>query len=320
MTATFRSGDEPAASRRDYWRHAIGAMMGTIEVSGDIRGSGQLRVGELGALRVGTLSAYRPGGAVWTPRRTRQSDPDICTINILATGCATVAQDGREAQLRPGDLTFVDLSRPARWSTSPPMRAVVVAFPRALLPLLPDELARLTAVTVPGDHGTGALISSLARQLPNHLRDAGVGNAARLGAAVLDLLTVGMAAYLDRDSVVAPETRQRALLLRIQAFIDEHLGEPDLSPAQLAEAHHISLRYLHKLFQAQGATVARWIRHRRLERCRRDLLDPAQQDRPVSAIAARWGILDATNFSRAFRAAYGTSPGEYRRAYGWSSR
>jgi len=32
----------------------------------------------------------------------------------------------------------------------------------------------------------------------------------------------------------------------------------------------------------------------------------------VGAIAARWGMLDAPSFSRAFRDAYGLSPREYR--------
>jgi AraC-like DNA-binding protein len=56
------------------------------------------------------------------------------------------------------------------------------------------------------------------------------------------------------------------------------------------------------------------VRLRRLDRCRRDLLDPALRDRPVSAIAARWGFGDAAAFSRAFRTAYGLPPGEFRLA------
>ncbi|MEV4179337.1 helix-turn-helix domain-containing protein [Nonomuraea sp. NPDC049709] len=60
-------------------------------------------------------------------------------------------------------------------------------------------------------------------------------------------------------------------------------------------------------------TVSAWVRRRRLERCRQDLRDPAQQDRPVAAIGARWGFLSAAHFSRAFRDAYGVSPGESRR-------
>ncbi len=78
----------------------------------------------------------------------------------------------------------------------------------------------------------------------------------------------------------------------------------------------ISARYLYKLFETQQTTVADWIRRRRLERCRRDLLDPALTARPVSAIAARWGLPNPVHFSRLFRAAYHAPPGEYRACRG----
>jgi AraC-like DNA-binding protein len=55
--------------------------------------------------------------------------------------------------------------------------------------------------------------------------------------------------------------------------------------------------------------VSAWIRRRRLEACRHDLV---QTSRAVSAIGARWGLPDAAHFSRLFRAAYGSSPREYR--------
>jgi len=35
-------------------------------------------------------------------------------------------------------------------------------------------------------------------------------------------------------------------------------------------------------------------------------------NRPVTAIAARWGFTDAAHFSRIFRAAFGNSPTGYR--------
>jgi AraC-like DNA-binding protein len=101
-------------------------------------------------------------------------------------------------------------------------------------------------------------------------------------------------------------------LRRVHGFIEARLGDPGLSPGTIAAAHSISPRYLYKLFETQGTGVAAWIRRRRLERCRRDLLDPALADRPVSAIAARWGLTNAAHFSRAFRAAYGAAPSEYR--------
>jgi AraC-like DNA-binding protein len=39
----------------------------------------------------------------------------------------------------------------------------------------------------------------------------------------------------------------------------------------------------------------------------------------VSAVAARWGLVNAAHFSRAFRAAYGLSPVEYRAMAGGRS-
>jgi transcriptional regulator GlxA family with amidase domain len=38
------------------------------------------------------------------------------------------------------------------------------------------------------------------------------------------------------------------------------------------------------------------------------------ESRPVAAIAARWGFSSAADFSRAFRAAHGMPPAEYRRS------
>ncbi|MFX5558838.1 helix-turn-helix transcriptional regulator, partial [Acinetobacter baumannii] len=81
----------------------------------------------------------------------------------------------------------------------------------------------------------------------------------------------------------------------------------------IAAAHHISVRYLQRLFETEGTTVTTWIRQRRLERIRRDLADP-RIDRSTSAVAARWGLADASHFSKLFKAAYGMTPRQYRLA------
>jgi AraC-like DNA-binding protein len=129
----------------------------------------------------------------------------------------------------------------------------------------------------------------------------------------MDLLIVALAERLDRGTAVSFATQRRARLVSVQAFIEGRLADPHLSPSGIATAHHISLRSLQKLFEDQGTTAGQWIRERRLERCRRDLLDPALSGLPVSAIAFRWGFADAPHFSRVFRDAYGYPPGAYRR-------
>ena len=311
MTVVLRATDVPVPSRMEYWRHVLDGTLGPLEVRqpGGLDVRDQLRLGEAGVVRVGELSTGRPGGASRTGRHIRRSDLDVCKVDVLARGRGVVQQDGREAELGPGDLTLVDLSRPVRWAMSP-ARVVAVVFPRALLPLPSDEVARLTAVRIPGDQGPAALASTLARQLVGPLDDAADGT--RLGTAVLDLLTVALAARARRTGTVAPDSQRRVLLQRVHAYIEQHLGDPGLAPETIAAAHHVSVRYLYKLFEAQGQGVAGQVRRRRLERCRRDLLDPGLHARPVSAIGARWGLPDPASFSRAFRDAYGVPPSEYR--------
>lgn len=313
MTVVFRTDDVPATDRDAYWRDLIGARIGSIDITSgdDAHLPDRLVVGHAGALRVAELSASRPGGARRTARHVRAADLDLCKIDVLAGGRGIIEQDGRQADLRAGDLTLVDLSRPARW-TMAPVRNVAVVFPRALLPIPPDDVAKLTAVPIRGDTGTGALVSSCTRQLVRHLDDLDDEGGVGLGAAVLDLLAVALTARLRDGAAVPWDTRQRALLRSVHTFVEERLGDPSLTPAGIAAAHYVSLRYLYKLFETQGHGVADWIRRRRIERCRRDLLDPAHRHLPVSAVAARWGLPNPAHFSRLFRATYGLPPAEYR--------
>jgi AraC-like DNA-binding protein len=320
MISVFAADDVPAASRGDYWRHILGEALVPLEPIGPSGGPAGLRLvaGRAGPVTVTELSHTGRGGAARTVRHIRRSDPDLCKIDVLARGRGVIQQGGREAELRAGDIALVDLSRPATWAMSgtdtSTTSCLAVVFPRALLPLRPDQLGRLAAVRIPGDRGAGALISSLARQLPRHLDSWDAASGARIGSAVLHLFTVAVAGLVDRTSDVAPESRRQAVLLRTYALIEERLADPGLTPAALAAAQFVSVRYLHKLFETQHTTLAEWIRRRRLERCARDLLDPALTDSPISAVAARWGLANPAHFSRLFRSRYGVSPSEYRAA------
>jgi AraC-like DNA-binding protein len=303
-----RAEGVPDSELDGYWRNVFGEDFIPVDPIGY---PDQIRAGDVGAVRVLELSASEAGGARRTPIHIRRSDPEMCKVDLVAEGSGVIQQNGREAALEAGDFTLIDLSRPARWSLSG-SRVVAVMFPRAMLPLRSNDLDRLTAVPVRGARGAGALVSSLARQLADQLDSYGSADGARLGTAVLDLLTAGLATRLERVDEIPPDTRRRALLLRIRAYIEARLPDPALSPGTIAAAHFVSVRYLHKLFEAEQATVSEWVRRRRLERCRRDLLDPAMGTEPVGAIGMRWGFRDAGHFSRLFRAAYGVPPAEYR--------
>jgi AraC-like DNA-binding protein len=315
MTVVLRAEDVPVASRTEYVQEVVGAALGSLEVrtGGGNELPDQVRAADLGAVRVGELSASRPGGADRRRRHLQAMDADLCKVDVVAQGEVVVEQDGRQARLRAGDFAFVDLSRPAHWTNKWSMRVVAVAFPRKLLPLQRDDVAGLTAVGLSGGDGPGAVFSSTARQLARQVDRLDPASGARVATAALDLLTVALAGRLGRQGELPPDIPRRALVRQVHAFVEGQLADPELTPATVARAHHVSLRTLYKLFEGEPTSVAGLVKQRRLERCRRDLLDPSLAGVPVSAIAARWGLTNAAHFSRAFRAAYGASPVEYRR-------
>jgi AraC-like DNA-binding protein len=189
-----------------------------------------------------------------------------------------------------------------------------------LLPLRALDLRRLSAVRIPGARGVGALSSQFLTQLARRMDELSPSDTALLSTLTLDVLTAALASALDTHDALPARTRRRALMARIHAFILRNLGDAQLTPSAIAAAHHISLRYLHKLFQQDGLTVAGWVRERRLEKCRTDLADPRLRARSINAIAARWGFAGPAHFSQTFRAAYGLSPRQFREQCAWTEQ
>ncbi|GAA4419678.1 helix-turn-helix domain-containing protein [Actinokineospora soli] len=251
-----------------------------------------------------------------TPKLIRQSDPEQYHLTLSLRGDFGLAHAGREALITPGDLLLFDSSRPlSGWTTADDTDLcsdLRIQFPKTSLPFRPDQIEPFIARPLPCREGIGAVLSTCLRELTAGTAKYGTADVSRLTTIALDLLTALLAHELDSQNSLPQETHNRALLARIHDFIDQNLADPDLSPATIAAAHHISTRHLHRLFQDQGLTVAARIRRRRLEHCHRDLTDPRLLSLPINGIAARWGFPDNARFSRLFRATYGLSPRDHR--------
>ena len=63
-------------------------------------------------------------------------------------------------------------------------------------------------------------------------------------------------------------------MLRILEYARAHLPEPGLNAAQIAAAHHISVRHLYNILARGGISLGDWMRTRRLEGCRDELSRP----------------------------------------------
>jgi AraC-like DNA-binding protein len=104
--------------------------------------------------------------------------------------------------------------------------------------------------------------------------------------------------------------RQRREIIR---YIEQHLTDPALSIGQIADLHRISKRYLHWLFREEAMTVNEFIISRRLQGCRKELINPDAAHRHVSQIAYAWGFANLSHFSKRYRAQFQESPTETRR-------
>ncbi|MGI8336410.1 helix-turn-helix domain-containing protein [Actinomadura scrupuli] len=307
----------PVADRFAYFRDIVFREPSPMAVHCDRPAdfSAQLDKADLGAVTMVSLSTRTPGRCRIhrSAELIRRSDPEAYRLVLKLGGTSVLDHNDHQVTLGPGDMVLYDTSLPALgWRGSGDDRWVMVRFPRHLLPLPVPAVQRLVGARFCGHTGIGALLSGFVARAAQDIGHYRPADAVRLSTTLLDLLGALLAHELETGSALPPESHRQVLLHRTQVFIQQRLGDPALSPATVAAAHHISARSLHRLFHAHGLTVVGWIRARRLERCRRDLADPLLAARPVHAIAARWGLTDAAHFSRIFKSAYGLSPQAYR--------
>ncbi|HKD98874.1 MAG TPA: helix-turn-helix domain-containing protein [Micromonosporaceae bacterium] len=320
MSTVIRTEEVPAADRLDYVEAITATTWVPMECRSDHRADyrAEFRASGLGAMQVVVMDVM-PITVCRTPKLISQADPDMLKVLLVCGGGTSVVdQGGQQARLSASEFAIYDTRRPYEVTCGVgqdrPIRLLTFMFSPTLLPLPPSRLPRLTATRIASSAGLGDLTSQFLLQLAHNVDHYSPAEAARLSTAALEVLATRLAREAGIDDWGTPEARRHALLTTVQGFIQQHLGDPWLSPGTIAAAHHLSLRSLQQLFHDEGLTVAGWIRQRRLEQCRRDLADPALASRSVAAVAARWGFASAADFSRAFRAVHGMPPAEYRRS------
>jgi AraC-like DNA-binding protein len=270
--------------------------------------AGRLVGHELPSIDVFRVAAA-PNDCLRTPEAIAARDPEQLQLHVLRSGRCEVEQDGRQDVLTAGAMTTLDSSRPWALRAVEPFELLVVAVPKVLLRPFGDVLSRGTARTFRADSALAGLTVPFALGLADRLEDGSIGE----GRGELGETLIGLVRALALEGRDGPRAAPApALLAQAKGHIERNLGDPALGPASIAAALFVSPRYLHRVFSAEGCTVSEWIRRARLERCRRDLADPALAGETILAIAARWGMRDAAHFSRLFRAAYGCSPRELR--------
>jgi AraC-like DNA-binding protein len=241
--------------------------------------------------------------------RTCQSDVarDSFTRPVYAIYLISgdMSYDGGECLATAGDLLiFAEIGGLTRIASTK-LRALLLIFPPSERPdMIADRSAAIFHIS------RDRLLPPLAHCLSfisSRFSSAHRLEYEQLYTAVRSLLPVAM---VRRDRQIDPFAR--SLSLRLLQYVDRELRNPALDPVSVASHFGISVRYVHKLFAQQGLTAGAYIKAKRLEQVRFDLIAPANRQEKIAVIAKKWGFHDLSTFTRAFREKYGCKPSEAR--------
>ncbi|SIS41084.1 AraC-type DNA-binding protein [Corynebacterium appendicis CIP 107643] len=322
---SFSTDDVAFYRRIEYWQDVVTGSFArcAVRVSNtDETFYGRMVTGHLGPVTF-SLAEYQASSGyeiTRTSRHVRQEETDDFLLQLhLGGGKIGLTQNDRESTIeRPGDFSVLDDSIPSTLYCPPDSsaRAVTASMSRSLLVEKVPHLRDITALHIDGQTGTGQLLSSMVVGLASNLETGWLSatSSARLSSAFIDVLSVALL-EAQGSTERPPEIYTAGLLESIYRFVEKNLSRSDLTVQLVADAHHISLRYLHRLFEKEDATLGEWIRNRRLDSASRQLIDPAYRHIPVSKIGANWGFPDPSAFSRAFRARFEMPPRDYRTTF-----
>ncbi|MER6526180.1 helix-turn-helix domain-containing protein [Streptomyces sp. NPDC001508] len=309
-TRVLTTRSVPPDESLEYWHDAVFDTLVGMDIATDGRTyDATLRTDRLGDLRITTVQAD-PGQVHRASRFIARGDGREVFVAVQSTGRAQVEQDGRSTELRAGDIGFFETLRPFRTTFPERFRLKIFAVPCQLLDLPDADVRQITGRAVRPSEGLPALLAPMLERLADTSESYTTPTAERLAESVIDLVAATAADQLGAEPAELPGA-DGVLLLRVKTYIRWHLSDPGLTPSVIAGVHGISVRYVHRLFEAEGNTVCQWIREQRLRECRRELLAQPPGSVSLGQVARRWGFAGPAGFGKAFRNSFGLSPTDW---------
>ncbi|MCJ2055239.1 helix-turn-helix domain-containing protein [Methylobacterium sp. J-048] len=277
----------------------------------------KLEIATLGPLTM-TRVSEGPLRTEATPSAIRRLGDEGCiSVGFTLAGERTVQQRDRASTQRQGDLVVIE-HQPAVMTTSPGNQSLYLKMPRERLESVLGPARRYAALTIGADLATTTLATSFFEELSRMHHRLDPVTVARMGSIGVDLIVASIAERIAQD--VPLPLSGSVLVQRAKAYIEAHLGDPNLDPPQLSAAIGVSVHQLQELFHERGQHVSDWIWQRRLEVAADRLADPACAHMPLGTLAGGCGFSNRSHFSRRFKDRFGLAPSEFRHAVGLGGR
>jgi AraC-like DNA-binding protein len=241
-----------------------------------------------------------------TPAEIRRDARDSYCLYVPLQGEHEIHQCNREAICSPRAAILTATGEPFLQTKLGDNDTLYLLMPRSFadqrLPRCEDVCAR----PVSSQEGVGRLavdtIASLYREA-SRLRVDEFLSAAKI-ASDLVLLAVSGAADLMSDA----RSIRASNLARAKRVIRARLADSDLSLTEIALECGLSLRYLHDLFRDDGRTAREYLLGERLKKARSMLERNPAGASTITDVCLACGFCTPSQFSTAFKRAFGLSP------------
>ena len=298
--------------RQFHWRAAVNDRVATMDLrpTGRIPGVGTMTARDLGDLLITDWRSPDVEGMRGSAMTGK--DAEALLVFKVTTGRQIIQTPQETVVLRPGAILVMSTRTTGSFVVPETMSKRTVRVPlTALAPYdtgarLPDFLC-LDTVANPLARLTQDFLMGVDAQL-EQMSPADVEGA----RTALLVLIAGMI-----RATHAPDVSETDFLPFLRQALEDwilaHLTDGAVRVSDLAAAHNVAPRTVHRAFAATGDTMGSVVRSHRLAAARNDLVHTSAS---IAAIAHRWGFCDASHFGREFRREFSMSPGDYRGAHG----
>ncbi|RKP49768.1 acetamidase/formamidase family protein [Pararobbsia silviterrae] len=304
----FTTESYPRVERLRAWRDAlerIGLQASALGPERELNGTLHSRT-SIGGFDLSVVASV----AQTLSLNTSHVDSLLIVLNI--DGAAKLVCDGRHESMGPHDLVYLPSREHASLKFESDFRALIVRVPRAAIGARLLAPSAMRVARIAGHAGIGHVFAGFLASIAESIESLSVDHLRPLELALGEFMIASLSAYQTEGHFSGLSASQAAIFARACRRIDAQLGDSDLNVATIAKEEGVSARYLQKLFETAGQSFSTYLRIRRLERCRAELIDPLYMKMSISAICFRWGFNDPAHFSRAFRDQYQTSPRAFR--------
>lgn len=308
--AFFTTESYPAFQRFEAWRDTLGQLslqVMKIAVGDGIHGTVSSALSPQGM----TFAAISSG-----PQEVIFADDTrnkaVC-LALHLEGRALLLDDARRTPIVPGDIIYGPSGAPGSLSLQSNFRQLLVRIPLNILRARLPKPLLVNVGRLAGESGIGRVFGGMLSGLADTMDTLTADQLRPIEVALSEFLISSLADLDINAGMMGATATQTSNLHRITLHVESRLGDPELSIGTVAQEVGVSPRYLQKLFESAGESFSHYLRTRRLERCRSDLVNPLYAHLSITDICFRWCFNDAAHFSRAFREQYGSSPRAYRR-------